>query len=185
MDWHVLFTKTGYEQKVADEIANNWRVDGIKPFIPMYDVKFRTQGKVIADKRRLFPGYVFIESEIGASDFWNATRNFIGNSRHILALLRYGNDHENERENKHQAAITSNERQTLMKLFKNNDYHVGMSTGIIVGNLVRVTDGPLIGHESLIKKIKRHRMEAIIEVELMGAIREVTIGLEIVQRIGN
>jgi len=183
MDWHVFFTKTGYEPNVVRDITNIWRIDGIKPFIPLYDVKFRSHGKVTLEKRRLFPGYVFVESKVAPKDFWYATRDFIGNSRNILKLLTYDNDFDG----RHQAAITSEEQQALMKLFRNNNCQnqkcVEMSIGIIEGDRVRVTDGPLMGQESLIKKVKRHRMEAVIEVEIMGAAREITVGLEIVERV--
>lgn len=186
MYWYVLFAKTGYEHKVSHEIQNVWRVDGIEPFIPMYDAKFRKSGLIISQKRKLFPGYVFIESEISSAEFWRTTRSFIYESSHTLKLLRYGGSYDENVS----AAVKSEEQQTLQKLFrssnfcaKSKDYCIDMSLGFIEGDMIKVIRGPLENHESLIKKIKRHKMEAIIEIELMGEAREITVGLEIIERI--
>lgn len=46
-----------------------------------------------------------------------------------------------------------------------------------------ITDGPMIGRESQIKRIDRHKMIAIVEIELMGAKREMKLGLEIIKKI--
>lgn len=45
-----------------------------------------------------------------------------------------------------------------------------------------MTKGSLIGCEGFIKKINRHRREAVIEVEFMGRLISVSVGLEIVKR---
>jgi transcriptional antiterminator NusG len=89
MYWYALFVKTGLEQKAVDEINAGWSVESIKPFIPMYDVKFRKAGKVLYERRRLFPGYVFVESKLCSFDFYNATSQLISKSRHIIKLLAY------------------------------------------------------------------------------------------------
>lgn len=162
---------------MADEIKKIWRIEGVNPFVPTFDAKFRRKGIVTAQRRRLFPGYVFIESEMPGTEFWCATQNFIYKSNYALKLLKYGDS------NGVFPAIDKTEQMALMKLFAGGDYCVGMSTGLIVGDKVKVTCGPLQNRESIIKKIKRHRMEAIIEIELLGESREVTVGLEIIKRI--
>jgi transcriptional antiterminator NusG len=58
-----------------------------------------------------------------------------------------------------------------------------MSKGIVVGDKIKVTEGALVGSESLIKKINRHKMEAMIQVKLMGDYRDVVVGLEVIEKL--
>jgi transcriptional antiterminator NusG len=48
-----------------------------------------------------------------------------------------------------------------------------------VGDTIRITSGALMGFESRIKKINRHKREAVVELQIMGAKREVSLMLEI------
>lgn len=56
------------------------------------------------------------------------------------------------------------------------------SVGIIEGDKIVVTSGPLVGKGGCIKKINRHKHEAIVEMEVMGAVREVRVMLEVVEK---
>ena len=60
---------------------------------------------------------------------------------------------------------------------------VRMSEGIIEGEKVHVTDGPLQGMEGYIRKIDRHKRKAYLEISMFGRIQSVQIGLEIVKKI--
>jgi len=176
MYWYVLFVLTGYEQRVANEITHTWPIDGIKPFVPMYDARFRRAGKVILEKRRWTPGYVLVESPQKGLDFYLSIKPFIARSEYTLRMLRNGAIHLDE-----SFEMDSREYALLQKLM-NNEQCVEMSKGLIEGAKVIVTDGPLLGHEGLIKKINRHKMEATIHANFMGSLRELTVGLEIIQK---
>ena len=56
------------------------------------------------------------------------------------------------------------------------------SRGTIEGDRIVVT-GSLLKRESLIKRINRHRREAIIGLGLSGGMRQIKIGLEIVGKV--
>lgn len=179
MPWYVLFVKTGYEDRAVDEISNErlWEVDGIRPFAPMYDACFRKLGDLSQERRQLFPGYVFIDTDIAGTDFAVCVREYIYRSEYVLKLLRYGrgyNDFEYE--------MNEKEKRIWSKLLNQYDC-IAMSKGLIVGDLVQIIDGPLQGLESRIKKVNRHRMKAVIEIEVMGVKSVVTVGLEIVSKM--
>jgi transcriptional antiterminator NusG len=55
--------------------------------------------------------------------------------------------------------------------------------GFCEGDKVRVTSGALVGLESLIKKVNRHKREAIVEMEMMGDVRRVKLMLEVVEKM--
>lgn len=176
MFWYTLFVKTGYEQLTVKEISRGWSIDGLRPFVPMYDTYFRKFGKVHKEKRCLFPGYIFIETELKGNDFYIAAHPYIIRSEYVMKILRYGSGYESR------FAMKENESQILLKLY-NNEYCVEMSKGFIEGDSIIITDGPLMGFESCIKKINRHKMEVVIEIEMMGCLRDVTIGLEVIEKL--
>ena len=62
------------------------------------------------------------------------------------------------------------------------DYIRGSKT-IKEGDKILIISGPLMGLESIIKKTSNHNKEATIEIEMMGAIREVRVYLEMISNI--
>ena len=59
---------------------------------------------------------------------------------------------------------------------------VGMSTGFLEGDQVMIVDGPLMGLETVIRRIDRHKRKAMVEMHMFGRVQEVAVGLEIVGR---
>jgi transcription antitermination factor NusG len=57
------------------------------------------------------------------------------------------------------------------------------SVGFIEGYVVRITSGSIIELESSIVYINRHKREVIIEVKFIGDFRQMSIGLERVEKI--
>ena len=178
LHWYVLFVKTGYEYKIVNEITKSWKIDGLNPFIPMYDYIFRRDGKDNKETRVLFPGYVFIETNIQGIDFYNTVKQYIVKSNAILSLLKYGYGYEDD----HIYEMKENEQQVLRSLYSDS-YCVEMSKGFVVGEVITITDGPLMGYESKIKKINRHRKEALVQIDFMGTPRDISVGLEIMRKL--
>ena len=177
MAWYALFVMTGYEHEVANVISRSWRVDGLKPFVPMFDARFRKAGVVLSEKRRWIPGYVFLESEMSGLDFYLKIKPYVSCTDKALKLLRYSNSHIDS-----SFEIQEGDRAFLDK-FLNEEECIEMSHGYIKGSSIVVTNGPLVGLEGLIKKVNRHKMLATIEASIFGDIRELTIGLEIISKV--
>ncbi|MCL2841161.1 MAG: antiterminator LoaP [Defluviitaleaceae bacterium] len=177
MYWYVLFVLTGYEQMVASEISRTWLLDGLKPFVPTYDAYFKRLGKVSVEKRQWVPGYVFLESPTRGLDFYLSVKPYVNRSEYALKILRHGVGNLD-----HNFELNEKEYDFLKKFF-NNEYCVEMSRGLIEGNKIVITEGPLVGHEGLIKRIDRHKMEVVIEAQFLNASRELKVGLEIVKRL--
>ena len=58
-----------------------------------------------------------------------------------------------------------------------------MSVGVIEKDKVKIQEGPLVGMEGLIKKIDRHKRQAVLEMEMFGRKVEMKVGVEIVEKI--
>ncbi|MDD3140732.1 MAG: antitermination protein NusG, partial [Lachnospiraceae bacterium] len=62
------------------------------------------------------------------------------------------------------------------------NHHLPMSRGVIHGGITRVTEGPLVGHESLFRKIDRHKRLVFLINSDQGLCGDVKVGLEIVEK---
>lgn len=172
--WYVLFTRTGQEEKVLQLLRKQLDSDVYMPFIPMLEMILRNSGQIKKELKPLFPSYVFIESEVSSLEIIKDTKRIISASSDIIRFLQY--------EDTGNIALKEQEKNTLLRLC-NNDRYIESSRGIIVGTRVYIKEGPLIGLESIIRKIDRHRRRAIIEFDFMGAMRQTVVSLEIVEKV--
>ncbi|MCX7746320.1 MAG: hypothetical protein N2645_05450 [Clostridia bacterium] len=62
--WYILFVKTGQEQRVEQFLKERLDSCILLPFIPLLEKPFKVSGTVKKELEPLFPGYVFIESEV-------------------------------------------------------------------------------------------------------------------------
>lgn len=168
--WYVLFVRTGQEYRVEQFLRKYLDKDTFLPFVPLQESLFKKAGKIKKEYSPLFPGYVFVESELSNQEFIERINAFIYTSQDIVCLLRYSEA---------QFSMKESERQMLLSLC--NDCHcVELSSGFIEGDKIYITDGPLKGRESIVRKINRHKRQVWIEMEFMGELKRVRIALELV-----
>jgi len=169
--WYVLFVKTGREKQAAEDIRKAFNEGEIKPFIP-YGERFFKKEK---QKHPMFPGYLFIETAIPNEEFQSRSLKFIWRSKNITKLLTYSDSD--------QAAVSDEERKMLQSLWVNKNRGIDASKGIIEGDRVIITEGSLVGMETMIKKIDRHKMRAEVEVPFFGKPNIVAVGLDIIRKV--
>lgn len=171
--WYILYVRTGREEKVEQFLKKRMDTDVFIPFVPLHERLFKTSGTVKKEIKPLFPGYVFIESEVSCQEFIKIISILIYTSHDIVCILRYSDT---------EFAMRESEKQMLLSLC-NDSYCIESSSGIMEGDKIRLTDGPLIGCESIIKKVNRHKRQVWIEIEFMGDIRLVCVALQIVEKV--
>lgn len=172
--WYVLFIKTGFEKHMIDKLNKYFLNDESRAFLPYVEFYHKYANKIVRKERKLmFPGYVFMKSKRKDLDFFDAIKRFARETSSSFSLLSYG---ESER------FAMSKEDKGFFSDFFDEEFAVEMSRGIICGDRVIITDGPLLGRESIIRKINRHKKEAVIEIDIMGRATFVKVGLNIVQK---
>ena len=172
--WYIFWALTGHERQVEKRIMNQLYDKDIVLFVPMLETLFKRAGKLKKELNIMFPGYVFVESELESIDFLQRTHRLVRASKDIIGILRYGNSHE--------IAVREDERATLLR-FCNDDHCIESSMGFIEGDKFYIESGPMVGMESVIKEINRKKMEASFELEFMGNITRFTVGLELLRKI--
>jgi len=176
-NWVILFVKTGSEDRLTRMLKEKLNADEYLPFLPFKEMPYRKKGIVSKKRELLFPSYIFIQTKIEANlvaEKLELALMNIASQKDIYFILNYGD--------KKDVVIRKKER-FYWERFLNSDFCVTGSVGFIQGDMVRVTSGALVGMESRIKKINRHKREAIVELEIMGAIRKVSLMLEVITKI--
>jgi transcriptional antiterminator NusG len=175
-NWCVLFVKTGAEERLLKRVISSVEVSLISPFIIKKEKYFRKSSGVEEGIRKniCFPGYLFIETDLPTKKLVESIQEVIQHTKGIYRILSYTNTKD----------IFIHEHElSMLKTLCDEAACIKNSTGIIIGDKIQIKSGPLIGMESMIKKIDRHERNATIELHLLGGIYNITIALEIIAKI--
>ncbi|MCL2192135.1 MAG: antiterminator LoaP [Treponema sp.] len=177
-NWVILFVRTGFEEKLVHALKGKLSANEYLPFVPYKETPRRYRGIITKEREMLFPGYIFLQTEIEAHKITEVLRlSLLRTIEHkdVYSILHYGS-------NRADVVLREKERSCWERLF-DESFCITGSVGFIEGKTIRITDGVLAGMESQIKKINRHKREAIVELEMMGVVREVHLMLEIVKKM--
>lgn len=168
--WYVIYCTSGKEEIVRLEIeklVSSEIYDSIKIISSKRKRKFRGEWKEV--EKRVFPGYLFVVTKEPEKLFTSLKKvpkftKLLGVEDNFIPISR-------------------DEEELLEKLLgKTSPSSIDMSYGVIENDEVMVIDGPLKGLEGRISKIDRHKREAYLDVEFMGEIRQMRLGLEIIEK---
>ncbi len=174
-NWYALFVKSGQEARAAEEIKSYF-FDKAETRVLSVETYFRKHGIVKKEKNVLFPGYVFALSELENEMFIIQCKNLISCSDLLYKILYYGDTR--------QAALNERDVGLLEKIWLGRDC-LEASVGIMEGDKVKIMEGPFVGRESMIRKVNRHKRQAVVEIDFMGEVRSIAIGLDIIRKDGN
>ena len=129
-----------------------------------YDRMKRYQGEWHLERSLSFPDYFFIESSNGEQLKKEMNRNELASK--ILATGGI-------------VTPVDKQEEELLRRLSDESHHMGMSTGYIAEGKTYVTQGPLVGYESRIRKIDRHKRLARISLPYAKGEMKLCMGLEI------
>lgn len=136
--------------------------------MPVCEEKKRFNGKWHIREKRLFPGYLFLVTEQ-----LELLQKELEKIESVTKLLGVGKD----------IVPLSEEEVCFIRQLTGDSDTVKMSEGIIEHDKVRVLCGPLVGLESTICKIDRHKRKAWINTEMFGRQQLIEVGLEVIKKI--
>lgn len=167
--WYVIFVHNQDEYKVC----NLLRQQQIEAFIPRMKVAHRKKSNLLFVEKLMFPGYVFVESELEQKEFiiqLDAVKRMSSKSMKLLKLDKIG------------TSALHDEEVFYLKSILNSDKVMDYSVGIIVGSKTIITQGPLKGMENTIIKIDRHKRCALIELMICDQSIRTNVSLEIISK---
>lgn len=166
--WYVVQVKSGEEEEMK-LLLDKLRKDGTygECFVPLFEDVKRSGGKCRIGFRKLFPGYVFVDSDDPRKIF--ETLLGIKEFTKLLGAVE-------EDGTKLFIPIGKEDEEFMRTLFDEGLMHVSYVHVAKNGRIDRIV-GPLAHYRNHITKLElRHRM-AIVEAEMFGKRRKVKFGL--------
>lgn len=162
--WYVVHTYSGYENKVASDLATMVESRGMQDLIqditiPTETVTETKDGVTKEYVRKVFPGYVLIKMII-TDDSWYVVRNirgctgFVGPASKPVPLTEA------------EVAALGVEKHTVQVGYKEGDN-------------VKIISGPLEGYSGVVKKIDTSANAVCVVLSMFG--REMPVDLELDQ----
>lgn len=163
--WYVVWTSTGSEERVAKAVKEMNCQN--RCFVPKRIVQERRKGNWEYTEKNMFPGYFFVDTD-DIEEFANQLHKVEGFATVLTVDKKF-------------FPLSGKDDELTEDLFNNNGIF-DVSKGIIEGDNIIVTSGPLRGQEGLIKKIDRHKRQAYLEFTMFDQVIRGTVDLEIVEK---
>lgn len=167
--WYAVQVETGREETVREYFH---RLVDRSVYNEIFVIRFNRMkkfyGKWHKESSVMFPGYIFIDTDTPEPAYEELKKVPV-----FTSLL--GRD-------KQYFVPIERSKEELFRSMLDDNHEIAISTGLIEGDKVIITDGPLAGKEAMIKKINRHKRIAILNVTMFGESVGVTVGLEIVEK---
>ena len=163
--WYVVHTYSGYENKVASDLATMVESRGMQDLIQDIKIPLETVTEVKEDnqkkevERKIFPGYVFVKM-IVTDDSWYVVRNIRG----CTGFVGPGSK-----------PVPLTEQEVADLGVEKHSVEVGYSEG----DLVKIVSGPLEGYSGTVKTIDTANNSVCVVLSMFG--RETPVELELDQ----
>ena len=162
--WYVVHTYSGYENKVATDLATMVESRGMQDLIQDIRIPTETVTEIKEDKkkeveRKIFPGYVLIKM-IVTDDSWYVVRNIRGCTGFVGPASK-------------PVPLTDDEVAALG--VEKHSVEVGYSEG----DTVKIISGPLEGYTGTVKMVDTANNSVCVVLSMFG--RETPVELELDQ----
>ena len=162
--WYVVHTYSGYENKVATDLATMVESRGMQDLIQDIKIPMETVTEIKEDKvrdveRKIFPGYVLIKM-IVTDDSWYVVRNIRGCTGFVGPASK-------------PVPLTDDEVAALG--VEKHSVEVGYKDG----DIVKIISGPLEGYTGTVKSVDTENNSVCVVLSMFG--RETPVELELDQ----
>jgi transcription termination/antitermination protein NusG len=176
--WYVLRVVSGKERSVKEyldkDIARNGWVKIIRQvFLPMEKVFKVQNGKKIMREKNYFPGYLMLEVEDGK--LTDDIVQHISNISNIMHFLTDGKGSKGNIINLRKAEVN----KMLGKVDEMNDIGVTISEPFIVGETIKIIEGPFNDFNGVIEDVNDEKKKLKVTVKIFG--RSTPVELSYVQ----
>ncbi len=158
--WYVVRAISGKEKKVKEYLENEINRLGLQDYIsqvliPTEKVYQVRKGKKISKERNYFPGYVLIEAALVGE-----VTHIIRNIPNVLGFLGTAGEPSPIR--------PSEANRILGKVDELAEQAEGLNVPFIVGETVKVIDGPFNSFTGIIEEINEEKKKLKVMVKIFG-----------------
>ena len=148
LEWYAIHTSSHHEQRVYERLVKK----SIHAFLPKMEVWSRRKDRRKRIQVSLFPGYLFVNVDLDPYVILE-----ILNTPGVAYIL--GN-------NGKITPIPEKQIAPIQKLLK-NDVLIKPYPYLKIGQRVRIVNGPLMGCEGILLKIKPNKQRLIVSIDLL------------------
>ena len=178
LKWYVLKAISGQEDKVKNYIENEMRRLNMESYvtqvvIPMEKVILIRNGKKVPKERPYYPGYLMVEA-----DLVGEVPHIIKNIPGVISFLSLtkGGDPVPMRK--------SEVNRMLGKIDELSEFATDVEIPYVVGENVKVIDGPFNGFNGTIEKILEEKKKLEVSVMIFGRKTPMELSFVQVEKVG-
>jgi len=181
--WYVLRVVSGKERSVKEyldkDIARNGWTEIIKQvFLPMEKVYKVQNGKKVMREKNYFPGYVMLEVTDG-----KLTDDIVQHVSNISNIMHFLTDGKGSKGNI--ISLRKSEvNKMLGKVDEMNDQGVTLSEPFIVGETIKIIEGPFNDFNGVIEEVNDEKKKLKVTVKIFGRSTPVELNYMQVEKLG-
>lgn len=162
LKWYVVRAISGKEKKVKEQLEleieyqklQDYIVQVLLPIEKVYQIR---NGKKVSKERNLYPGYVFIEA------------NLIGEIPHMIKNMTNVIGFLSDKKGGNPIPLRQNEvNRMLGKVDEMADSEAELNIPFVVGEAVKVIDGPFNSFSGVIEEINEDKKKLKVMVKIFG-----------------
>jgi transcriptional antiterminator NusG len=166
LNWYVVRVVSGQEKKVKSYLETEIEREGLTDFVPqilipsekLYEMR---NGKKRVRERNIFTGYVIVSADLSNGEANHVVTSIPG----VIGFL--GNNGTGS--SKEPVALRQNEiNRILGKVDEVDEFEEKLETPYIVGESVKVMDGPFSGFTGTVEEVFEERKKLNVMVKIFG-----------------
>ena len=181
--WYVLRVVSGKERKVKEyldkDISRSGWTEVVKQvFLPMEKVYKVQNGKKVMREKNYYPGYVMLE--VADGKLTDDIILHISNISNVMHFLTDGKGSKGNINSLRKAEVN----KMLGKVDEMNDQGVTMSEPFIVGETIKIIEGPFNDFNGVIEEVNDEKKKLKVTVKIFGRSTPVELNYMQVEKIG-
>ncbi|VAX17463.1 Transcription antitermination protein NusG [hydrothermal vent metagenome] len=174
MQWYVLHTYSGYEKKVAGQLKERLRQEGMAEFlgevlVPEEDVVEIKSGKKRISARKFFPGYIMIEMSMNEK-VWFVVKE----TPRITGFLGDANE---------PTPLKPEEVERIKDQLTGASEKPKPKYTFDVGESIRVNDGPFANFTGVLDEVNMERAKVKVMISVFGRATPVELEFSQIEKI--
>ena len=158
-NWYIVQSHSSFENKVAQEIKDGAEKANIKEkieeiIVPTHDITEVKRGKRVQRKKKYFPGYVLIKSEMDKNLY-----HMIKGIKKVSGFLGSKGV---------PVPVSDKEIEKILGQMKDGVAQPKSTIDYSIGEKVQVVDGPFASFSGLIEDIDEEKLRVKVSVSIFG-----------------
>ena len=173
-NWYIVQSHSSFENKVAQEIKDEATKANLSDkieeiIVPTHDITEVKRGKRVQRKKKYFPGYVLLKSEMD-----NKIYHMIKNLKKVSGFLGTKGT---------PIPVSEKEIEKILGQIKDGVVQPNSGVEYSVGEKVQVIDGPFASFSGLVEDIDEEKLRLKVSVSIFGRPTPVDLEYHQVEKI--